>query len=47
MNSDLDEDTDVTFEDGGTWVNTLGELSNWKKEFIHSGTKYSFLPMIT
>ena len=35
VNSDFDEDTDVTFEDGGTFVNGLGELTNEICEFMN------------
>ena len=35
VNSDFDEDTDVTFEDGGTCVNRLGELTNEICEFMN------------
>ena len=38
MNSDFDEDTDVTFEDGGTCVNRLGELSV-RIERVHTLSK--------
>ena len=35
VNSDFDEDTDVTFEDGGTCVNRLGDLTNEICEFMN------------
>ena len=35
VNSDFDEDTDVTFEDGGTFENRLGELTNEICEFMN------------
>ena len=38
VNSDFDEDTDVTFEDGGTCVNRLGELSV-RIERVHTLSK--------
>ena len=35
VNSDFDEDTDVTFEDGGTCVKRLGDLTNEICEFMN------------
>ena len=35
VNSDFDEDTDVTFEDRGTFVSRLGELTNEICEFMN------------
>ena len=35
VNSDFDEGTDVTFEDGGTFENRLGELTNEICEFMN------------
>ena len=34
VNSDLDVDTVVTFDDGGTFVKRLGVLSDWNEQVI-------------